>query len=556
MTKPKNLCEALQKSFKSVGNRNCVTFLPKGDPLKAVSLSGIEIHEKAVEMACRIQKRTELLNNQKKPILLAMSPGLDFVITFIASVYAGITIAPIPVSNNKLQHERIQNIINDCNASEVLCDESGYEALKGLLNDSTFKLHRIIDHEDEPCGQYELIGLASSPEDPAYIQYTSGSYKKPKGILLSHGNVLHNLGLVASICGFNEKTVTGSWLPHYHDMGLGTILVSLLYGSTIIFMSPLAFIQKPIRWLKMISDYKITLSGAPPFAYDLCCKRIGLEEINGLDLSSWEHAFVSSEVVHKKVIQSFQNKFSSVGLAPDSLFACYGMAEANLFVGGEKQIKKAKISESGLEELIEPCFLSAEIKKSIIIVDFITQQQLPDGEKGEIWIQSPSLTKGYIMPSAEDVIKISTTAFQKTCAGQEGKWFGSGDVGYLDGDKLYVLGRQKDTIKVNGINVSASDVEWYASDVHPNLNPAGAAAFKTNDNEACLLIETFTSDPMNIEEIKAQIRSKILSYFSLSLEHILVLKSGTLDRTSSGKIRRYTISQSFHPYIYGRKLVG
>lgn len=554
-----NLSETFRESFRIFGNRNSVIFLPKGDPSRSVSLTGIDLHEKAVEMAYRIQARTDFLKNKKKPVLLAMAPGLDFVITFIASLYAGITIAPIPISRNKLQQERIKNIISDCNAHEVLCDESGYEALAGFLNHPLFKLYRITDHQKDETGRkYELSGFFCRPEDPAYIQYTSGSFKKPKGTLLSHANVLYNMWLIGSEWNFSEQTVCGSWLPHFHDMGLGNMLVSLLHSSTIVFMSPLAFIQKPVRWLKMISDYKVTLSGAPPFAYNLCCKRIEAEEMHGLDLSSWESAFVGSEIVHKKIMESFQNRFSSSGLPPDSLFACYGMAEATLLVAGAPTVKRDEKPDFQGKGLIAPCFLSEEIKKSIIIVDFTTNKQLPDGEKGEIWLQSPSLAEGYILPSAKGEMQVSSAEFGAICEGLPGKWFRTGDLGCLDQNKLYVYGRQKDTLKVNGENVSASDIEWYAAEVNSNLNPAAAAAFRTsevNDGSACLLIETFSSAPMNIEEVKWQIRSKIRSYFSLELEHILILKSGTLDRTSSGKIRRYTIGQHFNADVYEKKVL-
>lgn len=560
MIRNNNLSEAFHKSFKAVGTRNCITFLPKGDPLKAVSLTGIELHERAVEMAFCIREKTEFLKHKKRPVLLAMSPGLDFIITFIGSLYAGVTIAPIPISRNKLQQERIRNIISDCNAEEVLCDQSGYEALEDLLDYPPFKLYQITDQQsDETGSMQELPGFSYKPEDPAYIQYTSGSFKKPKGILLSHSNVLHNLWLIGHTWGFTEHTVAGSWLPHYHDMGLGTILVSLIHQSEVVFMSPLAFIQRPVRWLRMISDYKVTLSGAPPFAYNLCCKRIEDWELQDLDLSSWDSAYVGSEIVHQKIIASFQQQFSSYGLQPNALFACYGMAEANLFVAGERSVKKAENSDEYEEGLIAPCILNEDIRRSLLIADFITQEQLPDGEKGEIWVQSPSLAKGYILPSIDNEIDIHTEEFESTCQGIAGKWFRTGDLGRLEGNNLYVLGRQRDTIKVNGTNVSSADIEWYAAEVHHNLNPAAAAAFRiseVNDSSACLLMETFSSAPMDIEDIKEQIRLKILSYFSLELEQILILKSGTLDRTSSGKIRRYAISQCFNADLYGKKILA
>ncbi|WP_316840664.1 AMP-binding protein [Pedobacter gandavensis] len=558
MLKNLNLSQAFSQSFAAVGKRNSAIFLPKGDPLRSIPLTGAELHERAVEMAHRILGNTQVLKHPSRPVLLAMSPGLDFIIAFIASLYAGVTIVPIPISRNKLQEERIRNIISDCNAEEVLCDESGYEALKGFLNFPPFKLYRITGDQDTIAERnMELPGFSSTLDDPAYIQYTSGSFQKPKGILLSHANVLHNLNLVGLVCGFNEEMVTGSWLPHYHDMGLGTILVSLIHGSTIVLMSPLAFIQRPVRWLKMISDYKVVLSGAPAFAYNLCCNRISADEILDLDLSSWKQAFLGSEIVRKKVIDSFYDKFSATGLSSNSLFACYGMAEANFFIAGERSF--GEDVEEKDEELIAPCYLSEIVKKSIIVVDFHTKKQLPDGEKGEIWVQSDSLAKGYILSPTDHLIPVNSTEFTQICDGKTGQWFKTGDLGYLNGDKLYVLGRQKDTIKVNGLNISAADVEWYAGEVNSNLNPLAAAAFRVSEEEdgrACLLIETFSSIPMNIEEIKSQIRSKMISNFSLDLEHILILKSGTLDRTSSGKIRRYAIGQDFNIHTYGKNILA
>jgi acyl-CoA synthetase (AMP-forming)/AMP-acid ligase II len=544
-----NLSIIFQNSLLSVGPRNSITFLSKGDPLRAVSLSGIELHENAIATAHYILSVTNHFKNKSRPILLGMSPGLNFVVTFIASIYAGVTIVPIPISSNKLQQERIINILNDCNAKEILCDEVGFEMLKNINNTTQHEIHVISDAlKNIKINKDELPGFQHIQDDPAYIQYTSGSFREPKGILISHANIINNSKLVGNSWRMDKNTITGSWLPHYHDMGLGAIIISLMLKSQVVFMSPLSFIQKPVRWFNMIDAFKVTLSGAPPFAYNLCCQKINPDEYKNLNLSSWDMAYLGSEVVHKQTIEVFKEKFATLELNQDAFFACYGMAESNLYIAGEKQ--KKRISDKS--NLIEPCYLSKQIAKSLLIVDFETKKKSPDGKQGEIWVQSSSVAKGYIRPSREGIL-INSKGFKERYPGLKGKWFKTGDIGYIMERKLYVIGRQKDTIKINGLNIAASDIEWYASQVHSNLNPQGAAAFNTDDplnTMACLLIETFSRGNMDNLEIKKEIRAKIFSYFSLELKEILILKSGSLDRTSSGKIRRYRIKKNYEAGLY------
>lgn len=551
-----NLAHCLMDNLLAAGKRTTVTFLNKGEADRAVSLSGDELHDIALRKSSLILEHTDLGSARERPVILAMAAGLDFITTLFSCVYAGLTTVVVPVSKNRISLERLKGIVEDCGAIDILTDSVGtsaFESLISLSGNMGLNVVHVPQYDDitHPAPELSVLsGFAKKNTENAFIQYTSGSSKKPKGVVLSDKNIQHNSTLVGQLWGFNTDTVMGSWLPHYHDMGLmGGIFYSILNGGSLVFMSPMAFVQKPIRWLQLISSFGVTISGAPPFAFELCTNQSQGEEFRQLDLSSWKAAYCGAETVFRKVLEDFREAFKPAGLDPSAVFACYGMAEITLYAGGQPS-HYSKGRHPDENPLVEPCYLSETLVGGIKMVDPETGVLLDDGQKGEIWLQSDSLGRGYLVGSAGLPLEYNRAEFQNTHDELTGRWFRTGDLGVKMNNRLYVHGRIKDTIIVNGLNVSAADIEWYAGEVHPELNGLGAAAFTSRSDQegrAHLLIESKRSRMNNIDlkEVETTIRSRIKFHFSVELDDVLILKRGILDRTSSGKVRRLQIASKY-----------
>ncbi|WP_341225338.1 AMP-binding protein [uncultured Arcticibacterium sp.] len=560
-----NLAKVVRDNLLKSAARSTITYLPKGEINKAVSMSGGELHKIVCDKAYTILQTTSFLQEKERPIILAMTPGLEFIITLFACIYAGVTTVVVPVSKSRIALKRLKGIIHDCGATNILTDHIGDSVFNTLTNSDnhTLSIHNLFlknKIEYPAIKEDKLHGFSKDHSENTFIQYTSGSSKSPKGVVLNDYNILHNCFLVADLWGLNENTIQASWLPHYHDMGLMSILYPILNGGRLIFMSPISFLKKPIGWLQMISAFKATSSGAPPFAFNLCLAEKNEEELKKLDLSTWKTSFCGAETVFRKVLDDFKVKFKVFGLVPHAVFSCYGMAEIALFVGGQPENNSNEI-ESEPKGLVAPCFLSKRSSNSIRIVDPSTLKLLEDGKKGEIWLQSDSLSKGYILNKGSLPLDVNSTEFSYLHSDLTGKWFRTGDLGIKINHHLYVHGRLKDTIIVNGINISASDIEWYAGEVHPELNGLAAAAFRSTINKegrARLLIEIKKSKVKDVDfhEIENVIRARIRYHFSVDLDEILILKRGCLERTTSGKVRRMEIAKNFEKLHYKSSILN
>ncbi|MDG3581280.1 AMP-binding protein [Galbibacter pacificus] len=559
-----NLASWLEESLLKIDSRRVLTFLERGEIEKENFLTGRQLHEFSIKYANAILENSNFKKDSGRPVILAMSPGLDFVISFFACLYSGVICVPVPVSKNRLTLKRYESIIKNCGAKEILCDHTGYHTSLYLLKDNFCQVDKLINiHQEDffkkTC-KNDLNGFGKKLSDPIYIQYTSGSSKDPKGVVLSNSSVIHNATLAGGLWDMNSKTTAGSWLPMYHDMGLGMMLFIILHTGHFVFMSPLAFVQKPVRWLKMISHYKISLSGAPPFAYNLCINKIFDRDLSRMDLSSWKRAYCGAETVPKTVLKAFKEKFSKYNLDPKSVFACYGMAEVKLYIAGQRCEKALETADS-VDNYVAPIWLSEETKSQIKIVDPVKLNIKDEGNKGEVWVQTKSKGLGYIQQYKENRIDINDTVFNASISELSGLWLRTGDLGLVSENQLYILGRIKDSLKVNGMNVSPADLECYVGGLHPSLNEFGAAAFRSSnkiEGRAHLLIELHASNENSIDflSLEDKIRKGVLTNFSIGLDDILILKRGTLERTSSGKIRRQKIREQYLKENYSQYMVN
>jgi acyl-CoA synthetase (AMP-forming)/AMP-acid ligase II len=392
-------------------------------------------------------------------------------------------------------------------------------------------------------------------EDLAFLQYTSGSTSNPKGVIVSHANLADNLSRIRKDFGFSRSTCFVNWLPAYHDMGLiGGILEPLYAGCRTVLMSPQEFIQRPVRWLRLISKYKGTISGAPNFAYEACVARVPAKQMDGLDLSSWRVAFNGSEPIRAAVIEAFAGKFAPYGFDPGAMFPCYGLAESTLLVsckGERTSSPQLKLDRAALREnravrveedqsgrtLVSCGGLIDE--HSVAIVDPETRCRCAEGEIGEIWLSGPSVARGYWQrPDSTE------SAFRATPEGEpNAHYLRTGDLGVLDGGELYIAGRVKNIVIIRGLNYSCEDIEELAQGAHPALQGRLGAAFgaEDGDKEGLVVVQEIgrgQAAGVVHSQVRAAVQQAIVTHCGIRAIDLVLVKSASLPRTTSGKVKR------------------
>jgi len=486
-------------------------------------------------------------------------PGIDYIVAFFACQYAGIVAVPSypPFSQRTLA--QFVSIIQDADPKRILSTKMVADSVKSLISG---------ERQQQLCPEWMWVDtdfLEDSGSEPAvtmndisFLQYTSGSTSMPKGVMLTHSNLLHNLSLIHKCFGHHEGSRGVIWLPPYHDMGLiGGILQPLYAGFPVYLFSPLSFLRKPLRWLQAISQYRATTSGGPNFAYELCIRKITPEMRKGLDLSSWDLAFNGAEPVLPSTLERFSESFKECGFDARAFYPCYGLAESTLIVsGGRKMIppfvktfdmaalRGNTIRETGGENAREKTYVgcgSSLAQGEIIIVDPVERIRCDPDRIGEIWVRGPSVAAGYWNNPAET--KEAFHAHLKDT--NEGPYLRTGDLGFLHKGELFITGRIKDMIIYRGMNIYPHDIERTAEQSHPILRRGCNAAFSIDDfNESrIVLLQEVTSDPAGIEdgkvnEIVSSIRTSVAVNLGIQVSDIALVRNNTLLKTSSGKIRR------------------
>ena len=523
-----------------------ITFIRRnGAPL---AFTGETLEREAKMLA---QQLRAWLGPEPKSLVVALPAGAEFLLTLLAGVLAQITIIPVTVPRKGSHSEQFGHAVRDSGADAVVCAATSQDDIRARLACLarggpvcpvvSLPLDRARLPPVLPRAREGGRGSDNSPP-PAIIQYTSGSTRAPKGVRIMPWQIVENCQLVTRIWQMDVDTRVVNWLPHYHDMGLmGGIFYPLLCGGVSFQMNPLDFIQRPESWLRAISDNRANFSGGPAFAFADCCRRITVERVAELDLSSWRRAFCGAEPIPAGLLDTFHAHFAPAGLKRASVFGCYGMAEVTLFAGG---------APGGADAVpgapVQPCHLTEELRDALRIVDPETRHVLPAGQTGEIWLRGPSLADGY-----HNLPEETARTFRQSLAGEGPcEWLRTGDLGFVSGAELCVTGRIKDILLCNGSKVSASEVEWLACADAADLNPLAAAAFmpdQTANGQAVLIIETRLGHGISkdADSLRRAIRQKILGEWGIDLTDILFVPRGRLDRTSSGKIRRQAVAQAY-----------
>lgn len=503
---------------------------------------------RARDLAARLQGRFAAGDRA----LLLYRPGLEFVAALFGCFYAGIVAVPTyPPRSNRTGYDpktlRAAGILKDSGA-ELVLTERAQEATARALFPETFVLASDAEVSSAAAPDWrrpELSGAAL-----AILQYTSGSTSTPKGVALTHRGLLANSAAIRSAFGHTAASRGLNWLPHEHDMGLiGAILQPLYALGPTVLMSPLAFLQAPSVWLRAITRHRATTSGGPTFAYSLAADRTEDDDLVGLDLSSWDVAFVGAEPVRAAALESFSRRFEPAGFRREAFLPCYGLAEATLLVtsarkgGGPRLIEVSRAAlERGRAEPRrgdEPAEIlissGVPVASEVRIVEAESCRALDSGWVGEIWVRSDSVAAGYFS-------RPDDPAFGATIRGAPGEFLRTGDLGFLLEGELYVSGRQKDVIIVDGANYFAEDIEAAVEGCHPELRPGVGAAFavEANGSECVGIVwETRRARTRDGEQtIAGAIRSAVSAKLSVPIADVVLVRPGLVPRTESGKIRR------------------
>jgi amino acid adenylation domain-containing protein len=552
-----SLSELLRWRAQHQSEQPAYTFLRDGEHEEA-SLTYGALDRRARAIAAVLQRRLP----PGERALLLYPPGLDYIAAFFGCLYAGVIAVPVyPPSQRRL--DRVLSIWSDAQPQALLTTAKTWAQLErwtantSLLEGLTwFTTDTLPDAE---AGQWREFQAHS--ETVAFLQYTSGSTAAPKGVIVSHGNLLHNERLIQESFQVSADDVILGWLPLYHDMGLiGNVLQALYLGAPCILMSPLDFLRRPVSWLQAISRYRATTSGGPNFAYNLCAQRVTPEQREGLDLSSWRRAFNGAEPLRAETLEAFSDIFAPCGFRREAFFPCYGLAEATLFVsgGGRSFTESSRRFEASALEQGQAVEVSGSIEgrvlvgsgqvaagQTVAIVHPETLTRCGPQQVGEIWVSSPSVAQGYWQKP-----EVSAQVFQARIAGtDEGPFLRTGDLGFLRDGELFVTGRLKDLIIIRGRNHYPQDLELTVQKSHPALRPGCGAAFSVPvEGEERLVIAQEVDGPpgeVDVEGIASAVRRAVAEEHELQVHAVALLQAGGIPKTSSGKLQRRACRSAF-----------
>jgi acyl-CoA synthetase (AMP-forming)/AMP-acid ligase II len=423
------------------------TFLGE-DGSERASLTYAQLEQSARRIAAALQESRA----QSERVLLLYPPGLEYIAAFYGCLMAGAIAVPAYPPRQNRHVERLEAILRDADARLILTSDA-----------IAAKLDRFdcLSTDALPDAPFRDVSIA--PDDVAFLQYTSGSTSMPKGVRVTHANLLHNEEAIRRAFRVDPSSVVVGWLPLYHDMGLiGNVLQPLYAGATSILMSPVAFLQRPMLWLESIARYRGTISGGPNFAYELVARAAREEETSALDLSSWRLAFNGAEPVRAETMERFSDAFARCGFRREAFYPCYGLAEATLFVSG------------GSSGCVDDGRVSCGVAGAGIDVRIVDAggNVAADGHVGEIVVAGPSVAAGYWRRPEE-----SAETFGARIAGDSRPWLRTGDLGVMRGGELFVAGRIKDLIIIRGRNHYPQDIERTVERAHAALRAGGGAAF-------------------------------------------------------------------------------
>lgn len=541
------------------GERPVYTYLADGEnESHTLTFGSLDLQARAI--AARLQQE---LQAGDRALILTLS-GLEFIRAFLGCQYAGVI--PVPVSlpfpaRSPSGMRTVCAIAGDCGARMVISDVPSDvgDALR-LAAPELASLPWVAVEEVASELASELRAANVRGEDPAFLQYTSGSTAVPKGVIVTHEALMYNEALINHWMHVQDDDRFVSWLPLFHDMGLiGNVLQVLYAGVQAFLMPPYAFVQRPERWLRAISRYGGTISGGPNFGYELCARRVRPEDCEDLDLSSWRWAYNGAEPVRSSTLEAFHERFRPHGFDRRSLGPCYGLAESTLLaVGSERGRGPVQISVDE-EELKHDRLVAGEdrvlvssgipmLYRRVEIVDPVTCRRLGQDEIGEIWLAGPDVARGYWGRDRES----EQTFAARIADDGDGPFLRTGDLGALHGAHLYVTGRLKDLIIVAGRNHYPQDIEATVEEVHPRIRRGCCAAFAVECQDqpervvvAAELRLDGDGEELQLDELRREIRAAVARAHDVNVAVVELLVPRSMPKTSSGKLQRSACRAAF-----------
>ena len=547
-------------------NQTAYTFLANGEQESgSCTYQDLDLQARAIAS----ELLTKVKPGDRALLVYPYTAGLEFIAAFMGCLYAGV----VAVTDYPRQHikslSQYQDRIVDCQARIALTTHEFAERVKGqLISHPTMalKLKALPWIESDRVD----LGVADRWQPPkidgdslAFLQYTSGSTGQPKGVMITHGNVLHNSQVIYKSFGHHEQSRILMWLPMFHDMGLiGGVMQPLFAGLPAVLMSPMALAQKPFLWLQALSKYKITTSGGPNFAYDLLCQKITDEQRASLDLSHWQIAFTGAEPVRAETLEKFTELYKPCGFDRNAFYPCYGMAEATLFITGINPGKYPTVAYLDRKALTEDKVVAVTsehpdskavvscghtwLGDEIIIVNPKTKVQCKGDRVGEIWAAGAGIGKGYYQREEQ-----TENTFQATLADNPDKtYLRTGDLGFTRDGELYITGRIKDMMILWGRNHYPQHIEETVESCHPALRPNHGASFSIDvggEEQLVVAHEINRTDlrKLNAEEVIGAIRLSVGEQNMANVFAVALLKTGSIPKTSSGKIQRRACQSMF-----------
>lgn len=558
-TQEYTLPEVLQARAQHSPDETAFIFITDGDDLEEV------ITYKELDHAARaIASGLIALNMKGERALMLYPGGMDFIKALYGCLYAGIIAVPAYPPRKNRSLERLRLMVADSGARIVMGTDETYNTSNKNFEDveELKNLKWFITGSDINEQFRENNYIKTSPDDIALLQYTSGSTGNPKGVIITHSNIMNNSNFIRTSFSFTMKSRPVTWLPAFHDMGLvGHILQPVFTGHTSVLMPSVAFLQKPVRWLKAITRYKGTVAGAPNFAYDLLVDNTTEEERNGLDLSSLKTLYCGAEPIRKASLTRFLDVFGKYNLTAEQLYPCYGMAESTLIISSPEAGRGPvyiTVSTTELEAGKVVCVPEdspegrqltgvghAWLDTQIQIIDPNTLRPSESNKVGEIWVRGKSISIGYW--NNED---LTNKTFKARLADDTLDYLRTGDLGFMHEGELYITGRLKDMIILHGLNYYPQDIELVAEGSHEALTPNASAAFSVmvdDIEKLVIVVEVKRSYLRNLDVngICDTIRQAVSDEFELEVYGIQLLRTASILKTSSGKIQRKACRQGF-----------
>lgn len=569
---PASLIELLRRRAQEQPDRDAYLFLTDGET-ETARLTWADVDRRARAIGAELRSRGAF--GQRALITYPAEAGAQFLTALLGCLYAGAVAVPCEAGRGRAGAQRIGWVARDADPRFVL----------GPLHADS---QSVVLGRRHPDGQPGVLGATALdvdlvPDvaaadwcDPgaglntlALLQYTSGSTGSPRGVLITHGNVLANEAAIAAACEHDSDSDFVGWLPLHHDMGLIANLLQPLYlGSRSVLMPPSAFLASPRRWLAAISRYRGVTSGGPNFAYDLCVARVPQAQRAGLDLSSWRVAFNGAEVVRAATLRRFAEAFGPAGFAPATFFPCYGLAEGTLIVSGAPRgvpprtltADRAALSagrcvpagDAPGRTLVSSGRPVLDTRVAIVDPAAATEPsaggaaeplpgacELPAGMIGEVWVAGPGVAAGYRgQPTGP--------TFGNTLPGAGAGFLRTGDLGAMVDGELYVVGRRKDVVIIRGRNHYPADLEHTAERAHPALRPSCGAAFAVDDGQQERLVLLYeVNDPPDLAAVAAAVRAAVTSQHQIDVHAVVLVARGAVPKTTSGKVRRLACRDSY-----------